>query len=171
MAHHFAQLINFVFQYGSNYRYLHHLSVIHHATCATPHAVIPSSFVQSLAGISLQVLNLDGNACFPVATSIAFINNGNSLSIDCSNFNAYTDSSWGIFSKTGAANWSFKLLNHTIVHFTSTISNSMKISLLGVSSAIDAFSFFGPWLSNNSKIVCYTMESESVSCTNISSGC
>jgi hypothetical protein len=120
--------------------------------CAALHEVIPSNFLLPPAGISLQALNSDGNGRFPVATSIAFINNGNPLSIDCSNFHAYTDSSWGFFENRGCE----LVLQVTYppncpfyVHDPEFDGNIT----LGASDAFDAFSFFGPWLPDTSKIV------------------
>jgi hypothetical protein len=100
--------------------------------------------VQPLVGISLQLLNFDRNVCFPVATSIAFINNGNSLSIDCSKFNAYADSSWGFFLETRGYKLALQVTDPPNYPFYVHDLEFDGNITLGVSGAFDAFSYGYP---------------------------
>jgi Domain of unknown function (DUF4360) len=121
--------------------------------CSAPLEAIPSNFMPPPAGISLQVLNADGNGCFPVAARASFINNGNSLSIDYNNFNAHSDFSLGfsddlgcelVLQATYPPNYSF------YVH-DPEFDGNVTLATTGVAQ-FDTFTFFGPWISDISKM-------------------
>lgn len=121
---------------------------------AAPLEEIPSSFVPPPAGISLNVLNADGNGCFPIAANVSFQRDGNSLSIDYSNFIAYTDFSLGFFDDRGCElvlqvsyppNYSFYIHDPAF-------DGNVTLGTGGVAE-FDTYSFFGPWLADTNKMV------------------
>jgi hypothetical protein len=121
---------------------------------AAPLEAIPSNFVPPPAGLSLKVLNADGNGCFPIAANVSFQHDGNSLSIDYSNFIAYTDFSLGFFDDRGCElvlqvtyppNYSFYIHDPAF-------DGNVTLGTGGVAE-FDTYSFFGPWLADTKKMV------------------